>query len=263
MARYFSTIDLEIEDGTRQEKILKYFKMNIINNNDIRLDLDKHEYSLIDDSTISFTSVTTFVNSFFEPFDEEKVSNHLVNNVPKYYGETPASLIEKWNLARKHGTDVHLEIENWIKDGTSPKDQKSIAAKKWIEGYVARPNIKTFSEVIVYSKELRIAGTMDVLMLNKDSEEHVIIDWKTSRRIDKNSFKGKKGIKKETSDIEDCNYNHYALQLSLYRFLLEEYYNINVTRQLVAHLKDNGLESHSTPYMKKEILDMLGSIDKA
>ena len=37
---------------------------------------------------------------------------------------------------------------------------------------------------------------MDVLMLNKDSGEHVIIDWKTSRRIDKNSFKGKKGIKR-------------------------------------------------------------------
>ena len=129
--------------------------------------------------------------------------------------------------------------------------------------YVARPNIETFSEVLVYSKELCIAGTMDVLMLNKDSEEHVIIDWKTSRRIEKKSFKGKKGIKKETSNIEDCNYNHYALQLSLYRYILEKYYDIKVSRQLIAHLKDDGLESHSTPYMKKEILDMLDSINKA
>ena len=159
--------------------------------------------------------------------------------------------------------EANLEIENWIKDGTPPKDQKSIAAKKWIEGYVVRPNIETFSEVIVYSKELCIAGTMDVLMVNKDSEEHVIIDWKNSKRIDKKSFKGKTGIKKETSDIEDCNYNHYALQLSLYRFILEEYYNIQVARQLIAHLKEDGLESHSTPYMKKEILDMIGSVDKA
>ena len=256
-------IGLVIEVGIKQEKTLKSLNMNIINNNDIRLDLDKHEYSLLDDSAISFTSVTTFVNSFFEPFDEVKVSNHLVNNVPKYFGETPESLIEKWNLARKHGTDVHLEIENWIKDGTSPKDQKSIFAKEWIEVYVARPNIETLSEVIVYSKELCIAGTMDVLMVNKDSGEHVIIDWKTSRRIEKKSFKGKKGIKKETSNIEDCNYNHYALQLSLYRYILEEFYNIKVSRQLIAHLKDDGLESHSTPYMKKEILKMLDSINKA
>ena len=98
---------------------------------------------------------------------------------------------------------------------------------------------------------------MSISRLNKDSEEHVIIDWKTSKRIDKKSFKGKTGIKKETSDIEDCNYNHYALQLSLYRFILEEYYNIQVSRQLIAHLKEDGLESHSTPYMKKEILDMM------
>ena len=256
-------IGLVIEVGIKQEKTLKSLNMNIINNNDIRLDLDKHEYSLLDDSVISFTSVTTFVNSFFEPFDEVKVSNHLVNNVPKYFGETPESLIEKWNLARKHGTDVHLEIENWIKDGASPKDQKSIFAKKWIEVYVARPNIETFSEVIVYSKELCIAGTMDVLMVNKDSGEHVIIDWKTSRRIEKKSFKGKKGIKKETSNIEDCNYNHYALQLSLYRYILEEFYDIKVSRQLIAHLKDDGLESHSTPYMKKEILNMLDSMNIA
>ena len=120
--------------------------------------------------------INEFVNSFFEPFDEVKVSNHLVNNVPKYFGETPESLMEQWNIARQYGTDVHLEIENWIKEGVTPKDVKSIAATKWIGGYVSRPNIDTFSEVIVYSKELGIAGTVDVLMMNKNSNEYVLID---------------------------------------------------------------------------------------
>jgi len=234
--------------------------MNKINNNDIKLDHENHEYKLKDHPDIIFTSVTTFVNSFFEPFDDVKVSNHLVNNVPKYFGETPESLIQKWQIARQYGTDVHLEIENWIKEGMKPKDVKSIAATKWIGGYVSRHNIDTFSEVIVYTKELGIAGTIDILMMNKNTEEYVLIDWKTSKRIDMNSFKGKKGIKKETSKIEDCNYNHYALQLSLYRYILEEYYNINVTRQLVAHLKDDGVQSYSVPYMKDDIINMVNSI---
>ena len=234
--------------------------MNKINDNNIKLEHENHEYKLKNHPDIIFTSVTTFVNSFFEPFDEVKVSNHLVNNVPKYFGETPESLIEKWNVARQYGTDVHLEIENWIKEGIKPKDEKSIAATKWIGGYVSRPNIDTFSEVIVYSKELGIAGTIDILMMNKNTEEYVLIDWKTSKKIDMNSFNGKKGIKKETSKIEDCNYNHYALQLSLYRYILEEYYNISVTRQLVAHLKDNGVQSHSVPYMKDDIINMIDSI---
>ena len=235
--------------------------MNKINNNEIKLEVEKHEYKLVNKPDFVFTSVTTFVNSFFEPFDEVKVSNHLVNNVPKYFGETPESLMEQWNVARQYGTDVHLEIENWIKEGVTPKDVKSIAATKWIGGYVSRPNIDTFSEVIVYSKELGIAGTVDVLMMNKNSNEYVLIDWKTSKRIDKTSFNGKKGIKKESSKIDDCKYNHYALQLSMYRYILEKYYGINVTRQLVAQLKDEGVESLSMPYMKNEIKNMILSIN--
>ena len=83
------------------------------------------------------------------------------------------------------------------KTQTNPKDSKSIAAAKWIGSYVSKPNIDTFSEVIVYSKEIAIAGTIDVLMMDKNSGDYVLIDWKTSKKIDKSSFNGKKGIKKE------------------------------------------------------------------
>ena len=63
--------------------------MNKINNNDIKLEIENHEYKLVNQPDFNFTSVTTFVGSFFEPFDEVKVANHLVNNVPKYFAETP------------------------------------------------------------------------------------------------------------------------------------------------------------------------------
>ena len=104
--------------------------MNKINNNDIKLNIKNHEYQLVNQPEFSFTSVTTFVGSFFEPFDEVKVANHLVNNVPKYFAETPESIMKQWQIAREYGTEVHLEIENWLKDGTDPKDSKSIAAAK-------------------------------------------------------------------------------------------------------------------------------------
>ena len=51
--------------------------------------------------------------------------------------------------------------------------------------------------MIVYSKEIAIAGTIDVLMMDKKSGDYVLIDWKTSKKIDKTSFNGKKGIKKK------------------------------------------------------------------
>ena len=94
--------------------------------------------------------------------------------MPKYFGRTPESLIEDWNVARKYGTEVHLEIENWIKNGTEPKDSRAVFAKSWIGGYVNKPHIKTLSEVIVFSEELGIAGTIDILMMNQDSNEYVL-----------------------------------------------------------------------------------------
>ena len=98
-------------------------------------------------------------------------------------------------------------------------------------------------------------------MKNKNSGEYVLIDWKTSKRIDKKSFNGKKGIRKESSQIEDSKYNHYALQLSLYRYILEKYYGIMIARQLVAQLKDDKVETFSMPYMKNEIVTILNSLN--
>ena len=51
--------------------------MNKINNNDIRLEIEKHEYKLSKEPEFIFTSVTTIINKFFEPFDEVKISTHL------------------------------------------------------------------------------------------------------------------------------------------------------------------------------------------
>ena len=60
---------------------------------------------------------------------------------------------------------------------------------------------------------------------------------------------------------DDSKYNHYALQLSLYRYILEKYYGIMVARQLVAQLKDDNVETYSMPYMKDEIVTMLNSLN--
>ena len=55
--------------------------MNKINKKDIKLNIKNHEYQLVNQPEYIFTSVTTFEGSFFEPFDEVKVANHLVKNV--------------------------------------------------------------------------------------------------------------------------------------------------------------------------------------
>ena len=68
--------------------------MNIILDNKITLDRETHRYSLLDNPEIVFTSVTTYIDYFFEGFYGEKVAKKLIANVPKYKGRTVESLLD-------------------------------------------------------------------------------------------------------------------------------------------------------------------------
>ena len=48
----------------------------------------------------------------------------------------------------------------------------------------------------------------------------------------------KTGTKKSTSNILDCKFNHYSMQLSLYKYVLENFYNLNIKYLKIAHLID-------------------------
>jgi len=223
---------------------------------DITLDETDHSYSLKSDPTFAFTSCTSFVKYFFEPFDRIGIANRLVANHPKYMGMMPEELAEEWDQKAEEGTFVHNEIDEYIKNGKTPQADKSILAINWLDGY-KKENHRLLSEVIVYSKELKLAGTIDLLIYNETTETFEIIDWKTSRKIEKNSYKNKRGITKATSKLMDCNFIHYSLQLSLYRYILEEYYGISVSKTIVVHLNDVSAIPHESEYLKAEIEEML------
>ena len=233
--------------------------MNTLMSNEIVLDKEKHEYSLLTQPDLVFTSVTTFIDQFFEGFDSEKIATNLVETHPRYADRTVESLIAEWAATGEHGTQVHDEIDNWIKNGIEPIETKAINGKKWLQNYKLKSDIDVFSEVIVYSTELNIAGTVDILALDKSTGLYELIDWKTSKRINTSSYGNKTGTSSVTQDVPDCNFYHYALQLSLYRYLLEEFYGINLNNQLIAHLQDDGARSLVAPYMRDHILAMLNN----
>ena len=94
--------------------------MNDFKKNNITLDLDNHEYKLINNPELVFTSVTTYIEYFFEGFDAQKIAKKLITNYPKYSQYTVESLIAEWNASADYGTRVHDEIEKWIKFGDEP-----------------------------------------------------------------------------------------------------------------------------------------------
>ncbi len=227
--------------------------------NNIVLNKDNHEYRLLSEPELTFTSVTTFVDSFFEGFDSVKIATNLVQNHPRYAGCTVESLIAIWDKARDHGTLVHDEIENWIKYDVEPQTIKAIQGKNWLQNYQMKSDIDISSELIVYSSKLKIAGTVDILAQDNNTGQYELIDWKTSKKIETVSYGYKMGTHDVTENVMDCNFYHYALQLSLYRYLLEEYYDIRIHNQLIGHIQDEGVNAIVAPYMKDEIVAMLAT----
>ena len=51
---------------------------------DINFEEINHKYTLLSDPTLDFISCTEFVESFFEPFEPERIATKLVNKIPKY-----------------------------------------------------------------------------------------------------------------------------------------------------------------------------------
>ena len=226
--------------------------------NDISLNKETHVYSLKDKPHVLFKSVTTFIGSFFDEFNPPKVAEKLIRTNIKYMHYTPEQLMREWTEAADYGTLVHEEIENYINFKTPMKEKKSVNGAEWLEKYCINSDFEIYSEVMVYSEELGLAGTIDLLLFDKNSSKYSIMDWKTSKRISMRAYKNKKGTHHLTSHIDDCNFNHYSLQLSLYKYILETYYGIEVSDHLIIHLMEDSTKAYHTSYMKNEILSLIG-----
>jgi len=226
-------------------------------NGEIRLEEETHKYILTSHEGIEFTSVTTCISEFFDKFDKEAVAYKLVTTIPKYKGRSTEDLIKEWEESANYGIAVHKEIEDYIKLKKTPKIDRAIAGVHWLTKYLQKSDYDIFSEVIVYCKELKIAGTVDLLLFDKVSQKYSILDWKTSKEIKTDSYKMKTGNKPETNDLLDCKFNHYALQLSLYRYLLEKNYNLQLDDQLIIHLGSDTVHGYITSYFKEHIVSIL------
>ena len=226
-------------------------------NGEIKLEESTHKYILEGHEDIEFTSVTTCISEFFDKFDKEAVAYKLVTTIPKYKGISAEDLIKEWEATANYGTAVHKEIEDYIKHKKAPEIDRAIAGVNWLNKYLQKSDYEIFSEVIIYCKKLKIAGTIDLLVFDKGSQKYSILDWKTSKVIKTDSYKMKTGNKSETKDLLDCKFNHYSLQLSLYRYLLEKNYNLQLDDQLIIHLDSDTVHGYITPYFKEHIVSIL------
>ena len=109
---------------------------------------------------------------------------------------------------------------------------------------------------------IRIAGQADLIV--KSGNDIDILDWKTNKEIKKRGFYNsskKKNVclKYPLSHIEDCNYNVYTLQLSLYAYMLQQLNpDFNIRSLKLVHIARDGKQTvYELKYLKEDIEKML------
>lgn len=208
-----------------------------------------HEYT-ISGKDRKPTSVTTLIHKFFPEFDADAVITKMMRsrNWPqsKYYGRTRESIKEQWERTREEaaqlGTKMHRSIELFLNmelvDDATTK-QFTMFMQFWTDFRKQYPMIYVYrTEWLVYDETTPnpLAGSIDCVV-SDGAGNLIILDWKCSKEI-KMSNSYQKG-NHPFNEYEDCNFNHYCLQLNFYRHILETKYDKNVIFMMLVILHPN------------------------
>lgn len=195
---------------------------------------DEHKYIDNDLPDMEWISVTRLVDMFVQPFDAQKVAEKCSQKKKsKWYGMKTQDIIDVWNKENKRSTDLgtwyHDQREKDVlncktinREGKdlnifdgSYEDGLKVAPKQELEEGI-------YPEHFVYLESAGICGQSDWVEVIDGKVN--IIDYKTSKTIDLESyadFKGKHQMMlKPLKHIQDCNFFHYALQLSTYLYII-------------------------------------------
>lgn len=206
-----------------------------------------------------FDSVTTVIDSLFEKFDAVYWSMKKCHNNEEKALKLRKEWDAKGNEAREKGTLMHQRIENYFLGLTPDKEAlEDICFRHFLTFKDSFPLSPFRTEWAIFHEEARLAGTLDFLAF--DGENYIIYDWKRSGKlIDSNGYTlqshpmGKTG-NGAAQHLPDTPLYHYALQLSLYRYILEDKYGIFPSKAFLGVFYPTLSKPYriSIPYLKDE-----------
>ena len=192
------------------------------------------------------------------------------------FAQKKAEIIAQYAATRKeaceHGTEEHLRKElsfygkhdfDFGRYGYKDLSGEYDCKKNYYELDLERGVYPEFL-IAVTSRDgiLKVSGQIDCLI--KNGNEVTLLDWKTNAEIKKESYynrstKQHQMMKFPLNNIQDSNYWHYALQLSLYAYLLQTLRPEFVIKGLkLIHIDREQKETeYEVPYLKDDVERML------
>lgn len=266
-------------------------------NGDIAFVEETHRYYDVTNPEAVFTSVTTMIHNYTQPFDGDfwasykalekilpfeewsKIKSAMLNThkIPnsisvdeKLFQKEKQQILDTWekekNEACERGTKIHADLENsfYEKKTNIQLSKYEVGGKFECKKGYDKLDLENglYPEYLIYNKKLGLAGQIDLLI--KKGNNIVILDWKSNKEIKTKSFfnqKTKSSVKMKypLNNLDDVNYWHYTMQLSTYAWMLQQINpEFEIEDLVLVHFDHNDKQTvYHLPYLKKEVISMI------
>ena len=215
-------------------------------------------------------SVTRFIEQYCNEFNAEEVAERVAIKQNK----TIQQVLDEWQYKNKFACEKGSTCHEYAQSLWSGKEYRQLYfddSEEYLEA-VSHIQVQALSfcedyqdrlehladEFVVGSEEYNIASAIDHLFINKLTGGLVLVDYKTNSDIHK-SEKYAKNMKVPLQHMKDFTLNHYYIQLSIYRYLLEKYTGLEVSEMFIVYFSENikNYEIIEIPYLKEEVMKIL------
>lgn len=230
------------------------------------------------DFWLSYKALEAVMN----PYMFDNIKNTLMKSKridPKYFegidmeqyeqkrAEIDAEWRQKSEEAKETGTSVHEMIHNMLctdlprcREYGIPTDQYQVEAT---ENFLNSDGLfPEFRMEVKLDDDYTLVGVADLII--KDGNKVKIIDYKTSDKIEMKSRyemskKHSKKFKFPLSSVDDCNYQEYSLQLSIYAWMLKQINpELEIAGLEIYHIQDMKLKKiYPVTEMEKEVQKLI------
>jgi hypothetical protein len=213
-------------------------------------------------------SGTSLVEKFVNHFDDAgQAVRSSENPYSKWFTMNPETILTLWDQENKRATNCgswfHSLMEGKaLAAGTKKHRGKLLRVIPPIlkDGYKLAPAQQleegVYPEHFMYDEVSGVCGQSDLVYVCEGFVD--IDDYKTNKEIDFRGYGWKYGDPQMMtgimSNIEDCNFNHYVLQLSIYMYLiLLKNPHLKPGRMRICHVtfENEGFDEYGFPILKR------------
>ena len=223
-------------------------------------------------------SVTKYISQFENEFDSDTLSQKVADK----NGISQFEVLNEWKRKGEYSCLKGTAIHEWLQDNYANREYKfdlsqleeypeyykiedvehlKQMAIDFINDYKNR-YILIGDEILCGIPDFDIASAIDLLFYDTVNNEVVLADIKTNTDLKgwKNTPSYVKKMLQPLENIKDITFEHYKIQLSIYRYFLEEYAHIPISDNMfIVYLseKEKSYNIIQIPYLKNEVEKIL------